>query len=258
MPSSTSGNRLAALHKHSGLEMIVSHRHKFIFVKTGKTGGSSVEMQLSLFCGPEDIVTPGMEAKDPKYAQFLESRRPRNLRIPLHRAAYVSLPIPPFVPLEKHHRPRVTFYDHMPAFRIQRGLPKKIWNEYFKFTVVRNPYDRAISQYFWNNRKTSDHTKERVNDYILHKIPPVMLTNWFMYASGQNVLVDHFIRYEELESGLRATLDRLGIKEPLALPDAKAGLRPRTASHRDYLNPAARAYVEKHAKAEIDYFGYEW
>ena len=38
--------------------MIVSFQHEFIFVKTRKTAGTSIEMALTPFCGPDDIVTP--------------------------------------------------------------------------------------------------------------------------------------------------------------------------------------------------------
>ena len=38
--------------------MIVSHRHRFIFIKTRKTASTSIEIALSQFCGPEDIITP--------------------------------------------------------------------------------------------------------------------------------------------------------------------------------------------------------
>ena len=37
--------------------MIISHEHKFIFLKTEKTGSSSVESALGPFCGPRDILT---------------------------------------------------------------------------------------------------------------------------------------------------------------------------------------------------------
>lgn len=40
--------------------MIISHKHKFIFVKTAKTAGSSVESWLVPALGPEDeIISPG-------------------------------------------------------------------------------------------------------------------------------------------------------------------------------------------------------
>ena len=37
--------------------MIVSHKNRFIFLKTRKTAGSSIEIALSKHCGPEDIIT---------------------------------------------------------------------------------------------------------------------------------------------------------------------------------------------------------
>ena len=37
---------------------IISYRHKFIFVKTVKTAGTSIEVHLAAKCGPKDIVTP--------------------------------------------------------------------------------------------------------------------------------------------------------------------------------------------------------
>jgi len=38
--------------------MILSHRYRFIFLKTMKTAGASVEMSISRFCGLDDIITP--------------------------------------------------------------------------------------------------------------------------------------------------------------------------------------------------------
>jgi hypothetical protein len=38
--------------------MILSHEHKFIFLRTKKTAGTSIELALSELCGPDDIITP--------------------------------------------------------------------------------------------------------------------------------------------------------------------------------------------------------
>jgi hypothetical protein len=38
--------------------MIVCHERKIIFVKTKKVGGTSFEIALSKFCGPNCIITP--------------------------------------------------------------------------------------------------------------------------------------------------------------------------------------------------------
>lgn len=40
--------------------MIISHAHRFIFIKTEKTAGTSLEIALSRYCGSDDI-TPFWE-----------------------------------------------------------------------------------------------------------------------------------------------------------------------------------------------------
>ena len=37
--------------------MIISHKHKFIFIKTVKTAGTSIDIALSKICEPQDIIT---------------------------------------------------------------------------------------------------------------------------------------------------------------------------------------------------------
>lgn len=38
--------------------MIISHKHKFLYIKAQKTAGTSIEIALSNICGESDIITP--------------------------------------------------------------------------------------------------------------------------------------------------------------------------------------------------------
>ena len=93
--------------------MIVSHKFKFIFIKTRKTAGTSLEVFLSGVCGPDDVVTP-------------------------------------VIPAEPGHEPRNHFglYNHMPASEAMRGL-RGCWDSYFKFCVERNPWSKVLSMFTW-------------------------------------------------------------------------------------------------------------
>jgi len=55
--------------------MIVSHEHKFIFLKTKKTAGTSIELALTELCGPEDVITPLTEIDEARRAN---GRGPQN------------------------------------------------------------------------------------------------------------------------------------------------------------------------------------
>ena len=91
--------------------MIVSHAHKFIFLKTKKTAGTAIEAALSELCGPSDVITPYREASE----QDRKGRAPQNYRI--------EHPQKPKRPLwrkllgrpERYYHPSVGFYEHMPA-----------------------------------------------------------------------------------------------------------------------------------------------
>jgi len=63
--------------------MIISHEHKFIFIKTNKTAGTSIEIALSKYCGSNDIITP-ISDEDEEIRRQLGYRGPQNYLYPIH------------------------------------------------------------------------------------------------------------------------------------------------------------------------------
>ena len=61
--------------------MIVSHQHRFIFIKTQKTAGTSIEMALSSICGATDIIS-AISPIDEKNRINHGSRSAQNFYIP--------------------------------------------------------------------------------------------------------------------------------------------------------------------------------
>lgn len=236
--------------------MIVSHQHRLIFIKTRKTAGTSIELFLRQFCGPDDVMTPN---------NFRDERLAKSLQLPSAQE-HAQLKMPwqinkaDIKRAQKYHRlPRQSnFRSHLDATSIRRIFGQEVWDSYTKVTIVRNPWDVAISLFFWkkfNNRLKYDRDDdpEGVPNRLIERAG----LNWSIYSIHDEPTPDFYIRYENLETDLAALCDSMHLDPKIALPRAKGNARPRDTQPSKLLTEEQIRRIGEVDKLEIDLFGYE-
>ena len=232
--------------------MIISHKYKFIFLKTTKTAGTSIELALSRFCGEDDIISEVSPA-DEKLRRQLGTRGPQHHQaVPLAKYS-----VRDWKRLLRRGRRRFVYYNHMPAREVKALIGNTIWDEYYKFCFERNPWDRAISWYYW---RCSTEPRPPISQFIASGALRTLKDKGFgVYAIDGKIAVDRVCRYENLEAELSSVCNtRLQIPEKLALPKAKAGYRRDRRHYRDVLAEADRDRIAQLFADEIELFGYRY
>lgn len=239
--------------------MLVSHRKKFIFTKTQKTAGTSVESYFEPYSFPEGQWRPSEDRDVYESGTGIVGRRGPN-------------PVPA----------DCKWYNHMPAQEIRNQLPRDVWSRYFKFTVIRNPYDKLVSGFYWFDRARSTYGWGRRAKAAARRLvgrgSPIDLAqgdndverfrSWLMLGGGvidQNAFlidgeccVDFFIRFEYLQQDIQKVCDRIGV-EPVCgkLSKLKSGIRSAAYETSDFYDQECVRIVEDRYAFEIDRFGYQ-
>lgn len=230
--------------------MIISHQNKFIFIRIPKTASTSVEVAFSAICGPKDIIS-GVSFHNDRENEIAGYEGEKN---------QASLQISPLAQLLRKltGQPEID-YKHASAKIIKASLPAAQWNSYFKFCFVRNPFDRAVSLYYWRMKNwEKKHTEARpsVNDYIL-SLENEKLSTWHRYTINGKVAVDYVARFETLQGEIDTICQRLGLA-PILLPQTKSNIRKDRSPYQELLNNDSRGKIESACKKEMTEFGYNW
>lgn len=199
--------------------MVISHTYRFIFVKTIKTAGTSIEAYLSRHCGPGDVLTP--------LTPPVEGHEPRNFG---------------------------RFYNHFSAWGIRQAVPEAVWDGYFKFCVERNPWDKTVSDYCMVRHRSGGRIGFQA--YLDRGRLP---RSWQLYTDEdeRSFLVDRVLRYEDLNRELGEVFGRLGVPWGGTLDVwAKAGYREDRKPYQAWFDEAQRQQVANGFVDEIRAFGY--
>jgi hypothetical protein len=228
--------------------MIVSHRHKFIFMRTTKTASTSMEISLSRYCGPEDVITPVNELDEPILLE--KGIAPQNYTRP--RRWWECRPKDIARLLLKGTRPeKVLYWNHMSARAVRELVTPPVWDSYFKFCFVRNPWDRAISRYYWNLSRDS-----RLSDLdkSLRKNDPN--SNFEIYTINGEMAVDFVGKFENMQEDLAKICQRLSLAYDGWLPRTKAKSRIDKRHYSEVLSPVQADYIRQKCRREIELFNY--
>lgn len=235
-------------------EMILSHRHKFIFIKPKKVGGTSIEIALSKFCGPEDVLTP-ISPKDEANRENLGFVTKQRFRKGLNEYSKKDLKRLIF-----NARRAKKFYNHMTAREIKAAVSEEVWDSYTKISVVRSPYERAISRYFWVFKGETPDVSFK--SYLRENLGALNENRLITHIDGVSA-VDCWVQFESMDEGLSALGERLGFGDEICRLlheiHAKKGIRPKEATASALFEgfDDGLQQVQDICRGDIEEWGYE-
>ena len=231
--------------------MIISHKYKFIFLKTSKTAGTSIEIALSKFCNENDVITP-ISSKDELVRSDLGYKGPQNYMFPLSDykiADWVNV-------LFKYKNKRwKQFYNHITAQRVKNMIDSNIWNTYYKFCFERNPWDRVVSQYYW---RLSEPRKSMKLFLKSKHFKDLIKKGRNVYTINNRIVVDKIYKYEFINDAIIDLSEKFKFTEKLELPRTKSTSRPKKRQYSDILNLDEKKYIGKVFEKEIINLDYEF
>lgn len=204
--------------------MVISHGSKFIFIHNYKVAGTSVREALQVYTIPP-------------------------------KESYLN-----WIGQKMHLLPQSSdFIDHISAPALKQQLAPKYFDNYFKFSFVRNPWDWQVSLYHYARQQKDHHQHEATmkmsfEEYIYWRVNhEKRLQKSFMYDAQGNCLVDYIGKLETIEEDFKKITSKIGIGATLPHSN-KSKHKP----YQDYYTPATQQLVAEHFAEDIKLFGYEF
>ncbi len=230
--------------------MILSHKHRFIFLKTRKTAGTSIELGLCNFCGKEDIITQE-GIKDEALRESLGYIGPQNNTVNIFKHRLVEIARIPIQGFANHKR-------HDPGWLVKKHIGNEIFDSYHKITAIRNPWDMAVSRFYFRRQLIGSEVNENTTFKEYLRITPKNdLDNSRVYRINEESVVDSYVRFENLLEDWKGLLNKLNL-DYIDLPKAKTGIRKDKEHYSLLYDDDDIEIIRNLCTWEINEFGYEF
>jgi hypothetical protein len=215
---------------------MLSTEYNFLFIHVPKTGGNSIQSVLADY-SDDEIVTP-FENQDG--VERFEVRHPK-----------------------------YSYTKHATLSDYRRVLPRNVYEDLYKFSVLRNPWDRVVSLYFSPHRGVDEWDREGfirlveemkgTRRFVRERTLYDKISKWiaFLPKSKRGPLdedVDAILRFENLREDFRRVCDKLGIPAN-DLPRRNQSERN---GYVEYYDEELKQLVEQRFGDEIRYGDYEF
>jgi hypothetical protein len=198
---------------------MISLQKGFLFVHIPKTAGNSIQSVLRDYSEDELVA---LRKEQDGVERF-------GLRNPKYKI--------------KKHSTLSEYYD---------ALGHEHFSKLFKFTCVRNPWDRMVSYYFTPTQNPETWNRERFLGIISDA---VSVADYLRFDDGEEdpfANVDYIIRFESLADDFRAVCKAINISPP-TLPQYN---RSNREHYSKYYDDELRELVRTRFAAEIERFNY--
>jgi chondroitin 4-sulfotransferase 11 len=155
---------------------------------------------------------------------------------------------------------------HLSALEMEAIIAPDIWNSYFKFAFVRNPWDRLVSWYHMctqavHHNNFSRYIKDNAPtfaDFLTRTTTGIAAkTTWnqldYVTDERGQVMIDFIGRYETLHEDLSVVTRRLAL--PFDVPHEN---KSRHRNYREYYTDETAGIVARRFEKDIRHFGYEF
>ncbi len=229
--------------------MIVSHKHKFIFIKTAKTAGTTVEIALSEICGPNDIITP-ISPDDEEARKELGFRGPQN-----YLGGFVNPNIYDWFLFNFKRKQSYRYFNHAKAKQVYRWVGKDIWDSYYKFSIDRHPVDKFVSFYYWRGGdETWGNVEGLMKSRKLRRIQGMRY-----YGIQGKMAVDKVYKLEDMQGMFDDLSKKFKLEKTLSIPQhrAKSNTGRKKRHYSEILSSEQINQIRNKFQWELDYFGYD-